>query len=105
MRPVIISSTKQMFNGEPFYLCGKYFQHKGKRLHRAVWEYHHGEVPDGYHVHHIDEDRSNNDPANLLLVKGTEHVRHHMAEPERAKQSRQIMREIVQPAACKWHGS
>lgn len=105
MHPVIISSTKQVFNGEPFYLCGNYFQHKGKRLHRAVWEYHHGAVPDGYHVHHIDENRANNAPDNLLLVKGSEHVRHHMEEPERAEHSRQIMREITQPAACKWHRS
>lgn len=35
-----ISSTAQRFNGVTYYLCGQYFQHRGKRLHRAVWEYH-----------------------------------------------------------------
>ena len=30
-----------------------------KRLHRYVWELHYGEIPEGYHIHHIDFDKSN----------------------------------------------
>lgn len=29
-------------------------------------------------VHHIDEDRMNNDPSNLMVAHNTCHVRHHM---------------------------
>ena len=32
----VVSETIQELNGERFYLCGKYYQHNGKRLHRAV---------------------------------------------------------------------
>ena len=32
MRVEVLSDTIQVFNGERFYLCGNYFQHKGKRL-------------------------------------------------------------------------
>ena len=34
----VVSETIQELNGERFYLGGKYYQHNGKRLHRAVWE-------------------------------------------------------------------
>ena len=53
----VISSTVQRFNGVSYYLCGKYFQRRGVRLHRMVWEYHNGKIPQGYHVHHVDDDR------------------------------------------------
>lgn len=33
-----------------------YFGRSGHLLHRDVWEHHHGPIPDGHHVHHIDED-------------------------------------------------
>ena len=49
----VISSTVQRFNGVSYYLCGKYFQRRGVRLHRMVWEYHNGKIPQGYHVHHV----------------------------------------------------
>ena len=88
MEVQIISSTAQKFNGETYYLCGNYFQRKGKRLHREVWTYHNGDIPKGYHVHHIDHNRSNNSIDNLNLIKGTEHLHQHMEEPERKAQSR-----------------
>lgn len=46
--------------------------------HVLVWETHHGrKVPPGHDVHHIDHDKLNNDPANLLLVTKLEHKRIH----------------------------
>ena len=79
----VISDTIQEFNGERFYLCGKYFQHNGKRLHRAVWEYHNGEIPEGYHIHHIDGNRFNNDITNLSLMPGLDHMKEHAGEESR----------------------
>ena len=63
-----ISTTAQRFDGVTYYLCGEYFQRKGRRLHRAVWEHHNGKIPNGYHVHHKDGDRNNNDISNLELL-------------------------------------
>lgn len=50
----------------------------GKFEHIEVWERHHGRpVPDGHQIHHIDGDKLNNDPSNLLAVTPTEHKRIH----------------------------
>lgn len=47
MKTEVISNTVQKFNGVSYYLCGAYFQKKGVRLHRVVWEYHNGAIPNG----------------------------------------------------------
>lgn len=104
MEVQVISNTVQKFNGESFYLCGFYFQHKGKRLHRTVWEYHNGEIPAGYHIHHIDENRSNNQPDNLKLVEATAHLSEHMSKPERIAKSRENVHKAVEKAP-EWHKS
>src|SRR5438067_6461268 len=103
MRPTIMSTTIQEFNGSRYYLCGKYFQRKGVRLHIAVWTYHHGDVPDGWHIHHIDEDRSNNDPTNLECLTLIKHLggRHGAASGLRGRKS--IKK--ANAAARVWHGS
>lgn len=104
MEVQVISGTVQRFNGESFYLCGNYYQRKGRRLHREVWKHHNGAIPKGYHVHHKDEDRSNNSIDNLVLMKGHDHLSEHMSKPERIENSRKSI-EIAREAANKWHGS
>lgn len=37
-------------------------------MHRAVWEYHNGPVPDGCNIHHIDGDPANNNITNLVAM-------------------------------------
>lgn len=45
---------------------------------RKIWEEHNGrKIPDGYHIHHIDGNRSNNNPSNLLCVSPEEHWQIH----------------------------
>ena len=104
MEVQIISNTIQKFNDESFYLCGSYYQRKGKRLHRAVWEYHNGKIPDGYHIHHKDENRNNNDITNLTLLKGSDHLSKHMSKDERKAKSREDVKKAI-AAAPKWHRS
>ena len=94
-----ISPTKQEFLGKRYYLCGHYFQSNGERLHRTVWSYFNGEIPEGYHVHHIDHDKTNNAPENLELVHGSEHMSHHQAG-----HGRPFPKE-AHDAAAEWHGS
>lgn len=48
-------------------------------LHRAIWEFHHGPIPDGYDVHHKDNNRDNNDVSNFELLTRSEHSRLHDA--------------------------
>lgn len=99
-----ISPTIQEFNGERFYLCGEYFQHNGKRLHRAVWQFFHGEIPAGYHVHHIDHNKANNNPDNLTLLEGSEHLSEHMHTEDRMEYAKEHIKEM-QEQAKEWHHS
>ena len=52
----------------------------GERLHRYIWKHYKGDIPEGYHIHHINGDRLNNDIDNLKLVKAEEHARIHGKE-------------------------
>ena len=78
-----ISETIQKFDGVSYYRCGPYFQRKGKRLHRVVWEKHNGPIPEDCDVHHINGDRTDNDIENLQLLPQSEHHKEHMSRPER----------------------
>lgn len=104
MKVQIVSNTVQKFNGESYYFCGNYFQRKGRRLHREVWKHHNGEIPKGYHVHHIDGDRTNNQIENLKLMLAKDHMSKHNNTPERKEFSRKAI-ENARTYASKWHGS
>jgi endogenous inhibitor of DNA gyrase (YacG/DUF329 family) len=95
----VVSKSTQEFDGRRYYLCGFYFQRKGKRLHRVVWEFHNGPVPAGHHVHHRDHDRANNQPENLEALPGREHIKKHPLKPNPEYIKR------AQRAAVAWHKS
>ena len=42
-----------------------------------VWKQHYGEKPYGYHIHHIDGNRDNNDISNLECLHPDEHAKRH----------------------------
>lgn len=52
-------------------------RHGRQSLHRDVYRDNVGPIPDGWHVHHIDGDTENNDPANLEAISASDHARHH----------------------------
>lgn len=104
MEVKVISATIQEFDGERFYLCGNYFLRKGKRLHVTVWKKHNGDIPHGYHVHHIDGNRSNNDISNLELVLGRMHISRHSSAPEREEYNQQHIKDMRE-LASEWHKS
>lgn len=45
--------------------------------HRHTFERTYGPIPPGFEVHHIDFDRLNNSPNNLIALPKTEHQRLH----------------------------
>lgn len=50
---------------------------KDTREHRKIWEEHNGPIPKGYVIHHIDEDKLNNNIDNLAIMSRSEHAKHH----------------------------
>lgn len=86
----------------------KYFWHKRSdnttvSLHKYVWEKHNGPTPEGYAVHHIDHDPSNNVIENLAALPRGEHQRAHMYE--RRDRGELKFSDNARAAAAAWHGS
>lgn len=80
----------------------RYFtsQH-GYRLHQAIWEYHHGPIPPGHHIHHRDENTLNNAIENLECLSSADHFAAHWTEERREQARQQIKR--ARKAADAWH--
>lgn len=78
-----------------------------KRLHRYVWEKHHGEIPKGYDIHHVDKDKSNNEISNLQLISRKDHMKLHgeMLTEEERQSLRENLEVNARPKASEWHGS
>ena len=66
------------FNGVKFSRNQNgYYANKNLLLHRVVYEYHKGSIPEGYEIHHIDLDKTNNDISNLQCLSKEEHAALH----------------------------
>jgi hypothetical protein len=73
-----------------------------ERLHVYVWKYHKGldSIPKGYVVHHIDENKDNNDITNLELMLLAAHMSlHNSNNPQLANLK------LAQEKAKEWHKS
>ena len=107
------------FNGETYIRNPKsryYFKRTTRnaerrgatQLHRAVWEYYHGEIPEGYHIHHGDGNIDNNDISNLECIQAHKHLSIHAQENKKnpvyvARQAENIKK--AGQAAKQWHKS
>lgn len=48
------------------------------RSYRKIYEdFHNIKIPKGWHIHHIDGDRNNNDISNLEMLKPDDHAKKH----------------------------
>ena len=98
----------QIFNGKKYrlYKGERYFSKSNKRLHREVWKYHKGDIPNGYDIHHVDGNTFNNKIENLNLVKRELHLRfsskkRFIDNPEFAKEFQRKGSE----ASKSWHST
>ena len=90
-----------------YYLSSKKIDGRRKRLHVYVWEKYNGKVPKGYAVHHIDEDKRNNEPSNLTIITKKEHAVLH-GETKSEEQRERMAENVVlyaMPKAKEWHGT
>ena len=61
-----------------------YFLWSNQILHRAVYEAFVGQIPEGFHIHHKDENTDNNDPENLEALSPEEHNKIHQRHSKSA---------------------
>lgn len=84
-----------------------YYSQNGSRpdlesfYHRQLWRDEHGEIPEGHHIHHIDENPLNNDIENLECLS----VADHLARHPRDDWDYAAHLESVRHLANEWHRS
>lgn len=84
-----------------------YFQSSNPRrgfLHRHKWEDAHGPIPDGYEIHHRDENTLNNEIDNLELVQTTWHRSYHLSKRSKTEEHKAHL-ESIRDLATEWHKS
>ena len=97
-------TTFRRYPDSPHLDVRRYFRDcRFRLLHRVIYEDCVGPIPDGMHIHHVDEDTANNEPENLRLVSAVEHNALHWT-PERAARQREHA-ERIRPLAAEWHGT
>lgn len=90
-----------------YYLSSKKINGKRTRLHIYVWSFFNGEIPKGYHIHHIDGDKSNNEISNLDIMSRHNHLSFHGEKYTKENYESVInnLNKKVIPKAKEWHKS
>lgn len=74
------------------------------RLHEEIWRDAHGDIPEGYEVHHADFDPLNNELSNLACVTIAEHKELHRERGRQRGRERGVP-DAARRAATAWHRS
>lgn len=100
----------QTFNGLKFCRddkTGYYLNSTNKvRMHRYVWQFYHGDIPDGCDVHHINHDKADNRIENLMLMDEGAHSSMHLKEYH-AGHKKETMEHLnsIRNMTKEWHAS
>jgi len=114
-----METIKEEFNGVVYTRCvnAKDVTHRryyyGKRpnskrrtlLHRDKWEFYNGKIPEGYHIHHKDENPLNNDLSNLECLSKVDHHKRHAGKAWHAMSDEQRKEQLAKmhEAGKNWH--
>lgn len=89
-----------------YYLSSKKIGTSRIRLHRYMWEKYHGKIPKGFEVHHIDENKDNNEIENFELLTKKKHLLWHVENtPDDVRVKQLDNLEIAREKAVDWHKS
>lgn len=102
----------QYFDGKEFVRAdnSKYYREKGaftNLMHRYIWTYYNGSIPDGCEIHHKDENPANNNIENLECLSKKEHKQLHAdtLSDDKREWYRINLQENARPKAVEWHKS
>lgn len=108
--PIVVDETTQIFDGKTYrlYKGQRYFRRTDKKtsksgikyLHRAVWEYHYGQIPNGLMIDHINRDKADSRIENLRLVTAKENRMN--VDPEVNQKARERMIAYNSQDCGKW---
>lgn len=91
-----------------YYLCSQKTDNGNReRLHNFVWRKAHGDIPKGYHIHHIDRNKNNNTLSNLIMLSQSEHGKVHkelLTEAEKELNKERLIQYAL-PKAREWHST
>jgi|SRR6185369_15841220 len=99
------------YSDRNYFRCKSSLKQKGFGfLHRDVWKYYNGDIPEGFEVHHKDHNPLNNDISNLECISEDEHQKHHIPTPEQRRaisyiKTRKYALEKATKEAVNWHKS
>jgi len=104
--PTVINAFAQSFNGKIYKKRrgGRYYRASGRLLHRDVWSGSNGDIPDGFHVHHMDNKKANNGIEILDCMSMHDHRRLHGLEKRNLTVLYNSHGKAIKEAA-KWHKS
>ena len=90
-----------------YYLSSRKIDGRRKRLHVYIWEKENGRVPDGHHIHHINENKNDNEISNLKLLVEREHLSLHAKEQMEIAGKEELNRRLdhARIKASEWHAS
>ena len=102
----------QEFNGVRYYHKPPGYYHtciaRGihRYMHRDIWIFHHGPIPEGHHVHHKDGNRANNAIENLCCMpKGKRGAIHMLERIATYPEQNALALDKAREAAKAWHAS
>lgn len=84
-----------------YYLASRPINGRRWRLHVYIWMTERGAIPEGYQVHHKDEDKGNNDISNFECMPRHDHLSYHSRRMTKENKEKWISAGIE--AAKAWH--